>query len=141
MGSQDAVALVLAPAHAAPELVELAEAEPVRVLHDHQRGVGKMLDEKRDNTIKRFSKTYWLTGPLHCPFCGGKYTIANSARKTYYLCSNRLNRKNDDTGIDTTKEKCTNNKYINADVLEKKVEELIKILEQLELKLELKSHF
>lgn len=95
--------------------------------------VNKMLDEKRENAIKRFSKTYWLTGTLYCPFCGGKYTIANSARKTYYLCSNRLNRKSDDSGIDPNKEKCSNNKYINAEELEKKVEELIKRLDQSEL--------
>lgn len=95
--------------------------------------VNKMLDEKRDASAKRFSRTYWLTGTLYCPFCEGKYTIANSNKNTYYLCSNRLNRKNDDSGIDSNKEKCINNKYINAEVLEKKVEELIKRLEASEL--------
>ena len=37
---QDAVALMGPPAHPAAELVELAQAEALRVLHDHQRGVG-----------------------------------------------------------------------------------------------------
>lgn len=95
--------------------------------------VNKMLDEKRENSIKRFSKTYWLTGTLYCPFCEGKYTIANSNRNTYYLCSNRLNRKNDETGIDKEKEKCVNNKYINAEILEKKIEKLLESLESPEL--------
>ena len=39
-GEEDAVGLVPAPAHPAPELVELAQAEAVRVLHHHQCGVG-----------------------------------------------------------------------------------------------------
>ena len=40
VGQQDAVGLVLPSAHPAPELVELAEAEAVRVLDDHEGGVG-----------------------------------------------------------------------------------------------------
>ena len=40
MGGEDAVALGAAPAHPAPELMELAQTEPVRVLDHHQGSVG-----------------------------------------------------------------------------------------------------
>ena len=40
VGDQDAVGLVPAPAHPAPQLVELAQAEPLRVLDHHDGGVG-----------------------------------------------------------------------------------------------------
>ena len=40
VGNQDAVGLVFAPTHPATELVELGEAEPLRVLNDHDGGIG-----------------------------------------------------------------------------------------------------
>ena len=40
VGNQDAVGFLLSPTYPAPELVELAEAETVRVLHHHYCGVG-----------------------------------------------------------------------------------------------------
>ena len=40
VGDQDAVGLMLPPPHPAPQLVELGEAEPLRVLDHHHRGVG-----------------------------------------------------------------------------------------------------
>ena len=42
VGHQHAVGLVLPPAHPAPKLVELAEAEALRVFHHHQTGVGNV---------------------------------------------------------------------------------------------------
>ena len=40
MREQHAVAFGLASAHTTPELVELGKAEPVRILHHHQRRIG-----------------------------------------------------------------------------------------------------
>lgn len=91
--------------------------------------VNMLIDKNREDTSKKKSKVYWLSGVLHCPFCGSRYTIANSDRNSYYVCSHRINRKSGGMGRDTTKEKCINNKYINAIEIEKKVAKLIYMLE------------
>lgn len=85
--------------------------------------VNLKMDENKEMATKRESKTYWLTETLYCPFCGGKYQLVNSGKNTYYVCENRLNRN--DRGIDTSKEKCPNNKYINAEQIESEIEDLI----------------
>ena len=91
--------------------------------------VNMIIDKNKNDTSKRKSKVYWLSGVLHCPYCGGKYIIANSNTNTYYACANRVNRAVGGVGIDHTKKKCINNKYINAVQLEKKVAKLIHVLE------------
>ena len=91
--------------------------------------VNMLIDKNREDTSKKKSKVYWLSGVLHCAYCGSRYTIANSDRNSYYVCSHRINRKSGGMGRDTTKEKCINNKYINAIEIEKKVAKLIYMLE------------
>lgn len=89
--------------------------------------VNLKMDDNKEIATKRESKTYWLTETLYCPFCGGKYQLVNSGKNTYYVCQNRINRN--DKGFDTEKEKCSNNKYINAEQIEKDIEELIESFE------------
>ena len=91
--------------------------------------VNMLIDKNREDTSKKKSKVYWLSGVLRCPFCGSRYTIANSDRNSYYVCSHRINRKSGGMGRDFTKDKCINNKYINALEIEKKVSKLIYMLE------------
>lgn len=91
--------------------------------------VNMLIDKNREDTSKKKSKVYWLSGVLCCAYCGSRYTIANSDRNSYYVCSHRINRKSGGMGRDTTKEKCINNKYINAIEIEKKVAKLIYMLE------------
>lgn len=91
--------------------------------------VNMLIDKNREDTSKKKSKVYWLSNILYCPYCGGKYTIVNSDRNSYYVCTHRINRKSGGMGRDTTKEKCINNKYINALELENKVSKLIYALE------------
>ena len=91
--------------------------------------VNMLIDKNREDTCKKKSKVYWLSGVLRCPFCGSRYTIANSDRNSYYVCSHRINRKSGGMGRDFTKDKCINNKYINALEIEKKVSKLIYMLE------------
>ena len=91
--------------------------------------VNMLIDKNREDTSKKKSKVYWLSGVLRCAYCGSRYTIANSDRNSYYVCSHRINRKSGGMGRDTTKEKCINNKYINAIEIEKKVAKLIYMLE------------
>lgn len=87
--------------------------------------VNMLMDENKDKSTKRKSKTYWLTEVLYCPICGAKYVLVNSGRNTYYVCSNRINRAGDELGIDTSKTKCKNRKYVNAIEIEDKVQKLI----------------
>jgi len=84
-----------------------AVIEPVLWLN-----VQKKLDERRESYFKKDSKVYWLSGILKCP-CGAPYAIVNSNRNAYYVCSNRL------------KKKCDNNRYVNAEYIEKEVENYI----------------
>lgn len=91
--------------------------------------VNMLLDKNKEESVKRPSKTYWLTDVLYCPFCGGKYQLVNSGRNTYYVCKNRVNRAKNEISIDTTKEKCKNNKYIKAVEIEEKVAKIIYALE------------
>lgn len=90
--------------------------------------VNLLLDKKKDEATRKESKVYWLTDVLYCPFCNSKYVLCNSSKNTYYVCKNRLNRK-DDMGLDTEKEKCKNKRYVNAVEIEKKVEKLVESLE------------
>lgn len=83
--------------------------------------VNKILDKNKESSIKRKSKTYWLTETLYCPYCNSKYSLCNSGSNSYYVCSNRLNRASNSQGIDKTKKKCINNKYINAHFIENQV--------------------
>lgn len=85
------------------------------------------LDEKRESHFKKESKVYWLSTVLKCPFCNSDYILVNSGKNSYYACSNRINRTN--MGLNTQKEKCINNKYVNATTIENKVENLISFLE------------
>ena len=94
--------------------------------------VNMLIDKNREDTSKRKSKVYWLSGVLRCAYCGNRYTIANSDRNSYYVCTHRINRKSGGMGRDTTKDKCINNKYINALELENKVSKLIYALEDKE---------
>lgn len=91
--------------------------------------VNLLLDKKKDEATRRESKVYWLTDVLYCPLCGSKYVLCNSSKNTYYVCKNRLNRKSDSMGLDTSKEKCRNRKYVNAVEIEKKVTKLVESLE------------
>lgn len=91
--------------------------------------VNMLLDENKEISTKKESKTYWLTEVLYCPYCNSKYVLANSARNTYYVCQNRLNRNSNELGIDKNKEKCINSRYLNASLIEEKVSYLIKELE------------
>ena len=91
-----------------------------------------LMDKNKEDTSKRKSKVYWLSGVLRCAYCGNRYTIANSDRNSYYVCTHRINRKSGGMGRDTTKDKCINNKYINALELENKVSKLIYALEDKE---------
>ena len=90
--------------------------------------VNLLLDKKKDEATRKESKVYWLTDVLYCPFCNSKYVLCNSSKNTYYVCKNRLNRK-DDMGLDTEKEKCKNKRYVNAVEIEKKIEKLVESLE------------
>lgn len=92
-----------------------------------------LLDAKRESFFKKESKVYWLSGILKCNVCGASYVLANSNKHSYYVCANRLNRLNKNI------EKCSNNKYINAEKIENDIidmllkmnkEEFFKIPEQ-----------
>jgi DNA invertase Pin-like site-specific DNA recombinase len=74
------------------------------------------LDKAKDDYFKKESKVYWLSGILQCPFCGSYYVLVNSGRNSYYVCGNRLRRDNKPV------EKCMNNKYINANWIEKQID-------------------
>lgn len=91
--------------------------------------VNLLLDKKKDEATRRESKVYWLTDVLYCPLCGSKYILCNSSKNTYYVCKNRLNRKSDEMGLDTEREKCKNRKYVNAVEIENKVMKLVESLE------------
>lgn len=93
--------------------------------------VNRLLDEKKESYFKRDSKIYWLSGIMKCPLCNSDYILCNSGRNTYYVCSNRLKRNS--MGIDTTRNKCSNNKYINALEIETKVEKYIDMLKNLNI--------
>ncbi|MBY6915453.1 recombinase family protein [Clostridium botulinum] len=92
--------------------------------------VNRLLDEKRESYFKKDSKTYWLSATMKCPFCKADYILCNSGRKSYYVCSNRLKRTS--LGLDTKSEKCKNNKYVNAEVIEAKVEKFIDTLKDVD---------
>lgn len=81
--------------------------------------VNTKLDNIRENSLKKQSKCYWLTGVLKCPECGANYVLANARGNTYYTCSTRLKRgaNNPDT--------CTNRTYVNAIEIESLVENMI----------------
>lgn len=85
-----------------------------------------ILDAKRDSNFNKVSKVYWLTQTLKCHICGRDYILANSNTNTYYVCNGR--RQRNDTGIKNVGFKCTNNKYVNALEIEKKVSLLIDTL-------------
>lgn len=85
--------------------------------------VNRLLDEKHESYFKKNSKIYWLSGIMKCPFCNGDYILCNSGKNTYYVCSNRLKRTS--MGLNQGKDKCENNKYVNAEKIEKKVEDYI----------------
>lgn len=91
--------------------------------------VNMLIDKNREDSSKKKSKVYWLSGILRCAYCGSRYTIVNSDKHSYYACSHRINRKSGGMGRDFTKDKCINNKYINALEVEKKVAKLIYMLE------------
>lgn len=82
--------------------------------------VQKLLDSKRESYFKKSSRTYWLSSVLKCPICGGDYIIVNGGNKHgYYVCSNRLRR------ADKQVEKCSNNKYVNAEYAENEIENFL----------------
>lgn len=87
--------------------------------------VNMKIDEAKENHFKKKSKVYWLSGVLVCPFCGSEYVIVNSGCNSYYSCKNRINRTQ--LGLDTSKEKCKNGKYVNATILEDKISEFVDI--------------
>ena len=81
-----------------------------------------LLDKKREGFFNKESKVYWLSGILKCPYCGGLYVIVNSAKHTYYACTNRIRRKNKNVEL------CKNDKYVNAEKIESEIENFIKTL-------------
>lgn len=85
--------------------------------------VNRLLDEKYESYFKKTSKIYWLSGIMKCPFCNGNYVLCNSGKNTYYACSNRV--KVTRMRAKQVKDKCENNKYVNAEKIEKKVEDYI----------------
>lgn len=85
--------------------------------------VQRKLDNMRDSIAKNTSKTYFLTNTLTCPYCNSKYTLVNSGRNTYYCCSKRLNRT--ELGLNKNAEKCENNKYINSQEIEDRIDSLM----------------
>ena len=86
----------------------------------------KILDERKESYFKKESKVYWLSKILTCPFCGSAYQITHSGRNSYYVCSNRFSRKK------VIVEKCSNSKYVNAEVIENEVEKFILSLKESE---------
>lgn len=82
--------------------------------------------DKRNKQFKNTSEINWLTSILKCPFCGGFYHLASANKVKYYACQNTMRRST--IGIDRSKEKCINNKYIRADLLEDKIASYIKTL-------------
>ena len=98
----------------------ITTGEPMAIVSRHKAviepvlwlNVQKKLDERREDYFKKSSKVYWLSGILKCP-CGAPYAIVNSCRNAYYVCSDRL------------KKKCDNNRYVNAEYIEKEVENYI----------------
>ncbi|WP_294394921.1 recombinase family protein [uncultured Clostridium sp.] len=107
------------------------KGEPIAIVSKHTAvipselflKVNKILDSKNEDYFKKESKTYWLSGVLKCHICNSDYVLCNSGKNTYYVCSNRLKRSN--SGIDTNAVKCINNKYINALMIENKIEHMI----------------
>lgn len=100
--------------------------------------VNRILDEKREGYFNKNSKTYWLSGIMKCPFCNSYYILCNSGRRSYYVCSNRLKRTS--TGLDISSEKCINNKYVNAEIIETKVEIYVNALKDIDKDEFLKMH-
>ncbi|NFI05185.1 recombinase family protein [Clostridium botulinum] len=83
--------------------------------------------DKRKEQFKNTSEVNFLSSVLKCPYCGGYYQLSQSNKVRYYVCQNRINRTK--TGIDKSKEKCKNKKYIKADLLEEKISQFLKQLE------------
>lgn len=75
---------------------------------------------------------------MKCPFCNSYYILCNSGRRSYYVCSNRLKRTS--TGLDISSEKCINNKYVNAEIIETKVEIYVNALKDIDKDEFLKMH-
>ncbi len=94
--------------------------------------VNKILDKNKEASCKRKSKTYWLSEVLYCPHCNAKYALCNSGNNTYYVCSNRLNRASNSQGIDKAKEKCINNKYVNANFIENSISSLMSKIDDID---------
>lgn len=94
--------------------------------------VNMLMDKNKEDTSKRKSKVYWLSNVLYCPFCGSKYRIVNSSSNSYYVCSHRINMAPNGMLRDKEKEKCMNNKYVNAKMLEDKIEKVVTELESLD---------
>lgn len=88
------------------------------------------LDTRKDK-FKTTSEVNFLSSILKCPYCGGFYHIAVANGIRYYVCQNRVNRSS--TGIDKSKAKCENKKYIKADLIEKNVSVHMKLLEDKKL--------
>lgn len=84
--------------------------------------VQMQLDDRKE-LFKNTSETNFLSSFLKCPYCNGFYQLAQTNKVKYYVCQNRINRTQ--TGIDKEKIKCENKKYIKADILENKIEQLI----------------
>ena len=83
VGGQDTVAFRLAPAHPAPKLMKLGKTEPVRVLNDHQCGVGHVhtyLNNRGGHHHIRLSPgegchSFFLFSALHLPMEQGNAKV------------------------------------------------------------------
>lgn len=98
--------------------------------------VNKDIANKNSRGTNRFNKNYWLTKTLVCPICGKTYAghtknwsktytrkdgsiYKNSNTYHYYMCRDMLRGK---------LKECTNNKRVNQEYLENKVETYIYML-------------
>lgn len=81
--------------------------------------VQEKIDKRREEYFNKESKVYWLTGVLKCPYCDGYYNLSNSASGHYYACMNRIRRRHKELP------KCINNRYINSESLEKKIDKIV----------------
>lgn len=87
--------------------------------------------DSRKVEFKNTSKVNWLSSVLKCPFCDGYYHLATANGIRYYACQNTIRRTS--IGIDKSKEKCINNKYIRADIMEDKILSYIDLLQNKDL--------
>ncbi|OOM71469.1 DNA-invertase hin [Clostridium puniceum] len=106
--------------------------EPIAIVGKHKPcipatqflKVQNLLDINKERAKKssKDSKIHWLSTLVKCPVCGQNYILVNNGKKSYYVCTNRLQSagKLKDIG-----EKCKNSAYVDVPKLENGVKKLV----------------